>query len=74
MNSFGKDDSSLSLQLRKNTVNVPAPVTLLVLAATNRPCYLDLILLHPGVHETALLVIKEWREITNIDDKKRMES
>ena len=74
MNSFGKDDSSLSLQLRKNNVNVPPTVILLVLAATNRPYYFNLVLLRPGVHEAVLLVVKEWCEITNIDDNKRMEN
>ena len=74
MNSFGKNDSSLSLQLRKNNVNIPSPVNLLVLVATNCPYYLDLFLLRPGVYEAALLVVNEWREITNIDDSKMMES
>ena len=71
MNSFGKNDSSLSLQLRKNNVNIPSPVNLLVLVATNCPYYLDLVLLRPGVHDTALLVVKEWRERTNINNSKR---
>ena len=74
MNSFGKDDSSLSLQLRKNNVNILPPVTLLVFATTNRPYYSNLVLLRPGVDEAVLLVVKEWCEITNIDDNKRMEN
>ena len=74
MNSFGKDDSSLSLQLQKNNVNVPPPVTLLVLAAMNRPYYSNLVLLRPGVDEAVLLVVKEWCEITNIDNNIRMEN
>ena len=36
------------LHLKKNNSNVPPPVTLLVLAATNRPSILDPALLRPG--------------------------
>ena len=74
MDSFGKDDSSSSLQLGKNNINVPPSVTILVLSVTNPPSILDPSLLRPVVNDAVLLIVKEWREMTNVDNNKRMES
>ena len=74
MDSFGKDDSSSSLQLGKNNINVPPSVTILVLSVTNPPSILDPSLLSPVVNDAVLLIVKEWREMTNVDNNKRMES
>ena len=59
MDSFGKDDFSSSLQLGKNNINVPPPVTILLLSATNRPYILDPSLLRPVVNDAVLLTVKE---------------
>ena len=74
MDSFGKDYSSSSLQLGKNNINVPPSVTILVLSVTNPPSILDPSLLSPVVNDAVLLIVKEWREMTNVDNNKRMES
>ena len=74
MDSLGKDDSSSSLQLGKNNINVPPSVTILVLSVTNPPSILDPSLLSPVVNDAVLLIVKEWREMTNVDNNKRMES
>ena len=74
MDSFGKDDSFSSLQLGKNNINVPPSVTILVLSVTNPPSILDPSLLSPVVNDAVLLIVKEWREMTNVDNNKRMES
>ena len=74
MDSFGKDDSSSSLQLGKNNINVPPSVTPLVLFAMNCPSILNPTFLRPLVNEGALPAVKELREMTNVDNNKRMES
>jgi len=72
IDTFGKDDYSSSLKLGKNNINVPPSVTLLVLSAMNRPSILVPALLRPIVNERALLAVKEWREMTNVNNNKRM--
>ena len=72
IDSFDKDDYYSSLQLRKNNINVPLSVTILVLSAMNDPSILDPALLRPVVNEGALLAVKEWRQMTNVENNKKM--
>ena len=72
IDSFGKDNYSSSLQLGKNNINVPPSITLLVLSAMIRPSILDPALLRSVVNEGALLAVKEWREMKNVNNNKKM--